>query len=77
MELEVECCAGREANERPVRFCLHGHQYVVEEVVDQWCAPDSISYKVRADDGNFYILRQQTSTPDGVWDLVSFRQSHE
>ena len=75
MSLEVECYAGQKADERPVRFRLHGHPYVVEEVVDQWCGPDSISYKVRADDGNFYILRQRTSTPEGAWDLVSFRQS--
>src|SRR5229473_4756068 len=32
-------------------------------------------YMVRADDGNLYVLRQQTSTPDGMWDLVSFRQN--
>ena len=29
---------------------------------------------VRADDGNLYILRQRTSSPDGAWDLDSFRQ---
>ena len=75
MDLEVECYAGRKADERPVRFRLHGHAYLVEEVVDQWCGPDSIFYKLRADDSNFYILRQQTSTPEGAWDLVSFRQS--
>jgi len=37
----------------------------------------SPSYKVRTDDGNVYILRQQTWTPDGEWDLVSFRQTKE
>jgi hypothetical protein len=42
-------------------------------VLDQWYDPKSISYKVRADDGNLYILRQETSTPDGTWELVSFR----
>jgi len=41
---------------------------------DQWYEPESISYKVRADDGNLYILRQKTSMPDGTWELVSFRQ---
>lgn len=75
MSLEVECYAGQKADGRPVRFRLHGHPYVVAEIVDQWCSPDSISYKVRADDGNLYILRQRTSTPEGAWDLVSFRQS--
>jgi hypothetical protein len=36
---------------------------------------ESISYKVRADDGNLYILRQQTSTLNRAWDLVSFRRA--
>jgi len=44
-------------------------------VLDQWYDPEGIFYKVRADDGNLYILRQHTSTPDGAWDLVSFRQT--
>ena len=74
MKLEVECYSGRKADERPVRFRLDGRQYLVDEVLDQWYEAESISYKVRADDGNYYILRQQTSTPDGAWDLVSFRQ---
>jgi hypothetical protein len=46
----------------------------VEEVLDQWYDPESISYRVRADDGNLYILRHQTSSPSGQWDLVSFRK---
>jgi len=74
MKLSVECYAGRKADERPIRFQLEGRHYRVETVLDQWYDPQSIFYKVRADDGNLYILRQQTSTPDGVWDLVSFRQ---
>ncbi len=77
MKLNVECYFGRKADERPVRFRLEGREYFVEAVLDQWYDPESIFYKVRADDGNFYILRQQTSTPDGMWDLVSFRQSGE
>ena len=75
MKLTVECYSGRKADERPVRFQLEGNQYSVEEVLDQWYDPESIFYKIRADDGNLYILRQQTSTPDGQWELVSFRQA--
>jgi hypothetical protein len=75
MKLKVECYSGRKADERPVRFRLEGKQYVVQALLDQWYDPDSIFYKVRADDGNLYILRQQTSTLDGQWDLVSFRQA--
>jgi uncharacterized protein (UPF0128 family) len=77
MKLEVECYSGRKADERPLRFRLDGRQYAVEEVLDQWYDPQSIFYKVRADDGNLYILRQQTSTPDRIWELVSFRQGRE
>jgi len=74
MNLKVECYSGRKADERPVRFWLEERQYLVEAVLDQWYGPESISYKVLADDGNFYILRQQTATPDGTWALVSFWQ---
>lgn len=74
MKLTVRCYSGRKADERPIRFNLDGRQYQVETVLDQWYDPEHIFYKVRADDGNFYILRQQTSAPDGQWELVSFRQ---
>jgi hypothetical protein len=77
MRLDVECYSGRKADERPVRFSLGGHSYLVEEVLDQWYGTESTFFKVRADDGNLYILRQQTSTPDRAWDLVSFRQASD
>ena len=75
MKLEVECYSGRKADERPVRFRLDGREYLVEEVLDQWYGRDDQFFKVRADDGNLYILRHETSNPDGGWHLVSFRQS--
>jgi hypothetical protein len=75
MKLTVECYSGRKADERPIRFCLDGRQYQVEAVLDQWYDPERIFYKVRADDGNLYILRQDTSVADGPWELISFRQA--
>ena len=66
MKLEVDCYSGRTADERPVRFRLEDCQYMVEEVLDQWYGPQDAFYKVRADDGNLYILRRETSTPDGA-----------
>ncbi len=74
MKLEVDCYSGRKADERPVRFRLDGRPYLIEEVLDQWYGPHDVFYKVRANDGNLYILQRQTSTPDGLWHLVSFRQ---
>ena len=74
MRLDVECYSGRTGHERPVRFRLDDNEYVVEELLDQWYGPDDIFFKVRADDGNTYILKHQSS-PNGSWELVSFRQS--
>ncbi len=75
MKLTVQCYSGRKADERPIRFNLDGRQYQVEAVLDQWYDPEHVFYKVRADDGNLYILQRDTSTPDGPWELVSFRQA--
>jgi hypothetical protein len=75
MKVQVECYAGRKADERPVRFRLDRHEYMVEEVLDQWYGPEHLFFKVRADDDKVYILRRQTSVPDGEWDLVSFRDT--
>jgi hypothetical protein len=46
---------------------------MVEDVLDQWYGLEHVFFKVRADDRKVYILRHQTSVPDGEWDLVSFR----
>ena len=39
MKLEVDCYSGRKSDERPVRFRLDEHEYLVEEVLDQWYGP--------------------------------------
>ena len=67
MIVEVECYSGRTADERPVRFRLDGHEYMVEEVLDQWYGPEHVFFKVRADDHKVYILRHETPAPDGEW----------
>lgn len=71
MRVEVQCYAARKADERPVRFRLGEHDYMVEEIVDQWYGPEDQYFKVRADDGNLYILRQNGTGRD--WSLESFR----
>ena len=65
MIVEVQCYAGRKADERPVRFRIGDRDYMVEEIVEQWYGPDDSFYKVCADDRNFYLLRHHTST--GEW----------
>lgn len=71
----MECYSGHKADERRVRFWLEGKPFQVEAVLDQWCGPEHNFYKVRANDANLYLLRQQTSPPSGQWDLVSFRRT--
>lgn len=75
MKVRVECYSGHKADERPVRFWLDERLYQVEEVVDRWYGPEDAFFKVRADDGNLYILRQERSTPEEVWRLEAFRQA--
>jgi len=75
MNLRVECYSGVKADQRPVRFQLNGNAYFVEELLDQWHGPRDTYFKVRADDGNSYILRHDTSAPEGEWSLESFRQT--
>jgi uncharacterized protein (UPF0128 family) len=73
MQVEVDCYSGYKADERPVRFRLDGHEYLVEELLDQWYGQSNVYFKVRADDGNLYILSRESSSPAGHWCLVSFR----
>jgi hypothetical protein len=68
--LEVDCYSGYKADERPVRFQLEERQYCICTVLDQWREPEGIFYRVRADDGRVYVLRQN-STLESSWDLVS------
>jgi hypothetical protein len=77
MKLKVERYSGGKADERPVRFRLEGREYQIEAILDHWYEPESTYFKLRADDGNLYILRQQTPTPEGVWELISFRRTQE
>jgi len=72
--VRVESYSGRKADERPLRFYLQEELRVVEDVLDQWYGPDAVFFKVRADDGNLYILRKNTSESEGKWTLESFRQ---
>jgi hypothetical protein len=72
MKVEVVCYSGYKVDERPVSFRLGGQDYSVEELVDQWYGPQDIFFKLKANDGNVYILRRRSTTPDGEWSLESF-----
>ena len=70
----MECYSGFKADERPVRFFLGERGYQVLEIQDQWYGPESTYFKVRADDGNFYILLNAWSEQTSSWFLEAYRQ---
>ena len=72
-EIHVECYAGYRADQRPLRFTLRGRVFEVEAVEDQWYAPSAIYFRVRANDGNFYVLRHDEA--QDFWTLDAFRAS--
>jgi hypothetical protein len=74
MKIRVECYSGFKADERPLRFFLGERGYQVLEIQDQWYGPESTYFKVRADDGNFYILRNAWSEQTSSWFLEAYRQ---
>jgi len=69
--IRVECYAGYRAEQRPTRFVLRGRTFEVAHVDDQWYSPDARYFRVRADDGHFYVLRHD-EVADG-WTLDAFR----
>jgi len=70
-ELHVECYAGYRSDERPLRFVLRGRAFEVESVEDRWYSPSAIYFRVRADDGNFYVLKHDERMDS--WTLDAFR----
>lgn len=75
MRLRVECYAGYQAEERPQRFFLRERRFEVQEVLDQWYGPADFFVRVRADDGNIYILRHSHDPNLDLWTLESFRRA--
>lgn len=72
MDIKVECYSGYKAQERPVRIISAGKDLSVEEVLDRWYGEDHDYFKVRAEDGNIYILKY--SREDDKWELTMFER---
>lgn len=72
MALQVKTYSGYKADERPIAFEIDGRSYEVTELVDRWYGPDYEYFRVRADDGNTYILRYDLS--DRTWSLTAYRR---
>jgi hypothetical protein len=71
--IQVECYAGYKADQRPLRFAMGDQILEVREVEDQWYSPTSRHFRVRASDGNIYILRHDEE--QDRWSLDAFRRT--
>jgi hypothetical protein len=67
----VDCYAGYKAGQRPLRFRLGDRELQVADVEDQWYSPQAVYFRVRAEDGNIYVLRHDEETD--AWTLEAFR----
>ena len=70
-DLKVECYAGYKGLQSPRRFAFGDHLLEVEEVEDQWYSPSSQYFRVRASDGNVYVLRHNQD--EDSWSLEAYR----
>jgi hypothetical protein len=73
-EIRVHCYAGYRADERPSRFTIRDKEYEVQELDGRWYSPDATYFRVRAHDGNYYVLRHDEG--QDFWTLDGFRAAH-
>lgn len=71
-KLRVECYAGHRGEETPRALVIGERRVGVVEVLDRWLAPDHRYFRVMGDDGDLYIVRQDTLS--GVWELTMFER---
>jgi hypothetical protein len=71
INVRVEAYAGYKADERPLRFFIGERCLNVESVEDRWQSPGFSFFRIKASDGNIYILKRDEG--QDTWTLESFR----
>jgi hypothetical protein len=66
--VRVEAYAGYKGEETPRAFIYGGVRYEVQDIISLWYTETHACFRVRASDGNLYILRCEQN--DLVWELV-------
>jgi len=72
IRLQVECYSGHKRDERPLRFRMDGRALEVETLEGQWYTPEAKYFRVRANDGNTYVLRHDEVQDS--WTLEVYRK---
>lgn len=77
--VKVKCYSGFKANERPLSFTLYDREFSVMDIEGSWFEQDEsgparrICFRVRADDGDLYLLSCDENSDDWmlrrVWRL--------
>jgi len=71
--MTVQCYAGYKGEQRPQRFSLAECWLEVAEILKEWREPDAVFFRVRADDGNTYVLRNEKEAPEDEWTVQFIR----
>lgn len=72
MEVHVDCYAGYRGEEVPRRLRMGSLTIAIDEIIDQWLAPDHRYFKVRGDDAGIYILRHDPFA--SKWEITFFQR---
>ncbi len=79
--VEVKCYSGFKCNERPLSFILAGREFSVMDIEGSWFEEEQDSevrracFRVRADDGDLYLLSCDENRDDWFLHRV-WRLSH-
>jgi hypothetical protein len=73
--VKVECYAGYQADERPLRIVLGAQTLEVAEVEDRWYSPGATYFRVRLPSGERYVLRRDDA--QDVWSLTAYRAAEK
>jgi len=72
LRIGVRCYAGHNGEETPRVIVLGERRVEVVDVIDRWLAPEHRYFKIRGDDGDVYIVRQDVAS--GEWTLTMFER---
>ena len=73
--VRVECYAGYQGDERPMRVSFDGQWIAVAAIEDRWYSPGSTYFRVLFNNGERCVLRRQEAQE--VWSLQAFRAKTE
>lgn len=72
LAIDVECYAGYRGEQIPRALSIASQRIEVQEVIDQWLAPDHRYFKLRGVDGHTYLVRHDVA--GDVWELTLYQR---